>query len=271
MQVSSHSLRTSFAAKSSLCSVRGRDESRPYFVTLVLHCYPKTNTNMFVITCSLRKCSGDRRVSDSDIPPAKAQRRQVRNRCHFDPWEKSFLDSSCPLGMTGIARHLCAFARDNPSFGCGCSPTGEPLFPSVVWGKACTTIAANLRGSRKFFPGNCVAANNRIGRATTGGCPYNSDSSLRTLRLNIRIRIFYFVSLVPFVVNLLLLFGCGCAALGSLWLNPYPLRLRLRRAGVLWRHGGLLDRDGTLLVDHLHKGQLPGPIGAMEDKNLWRK
>jgi len=35
-----------------------------------------------------------------------------------------------------------------------------------------------------------------------------------TARLRrIRIRIFYFVSLVPFVVNLLLRFGCGAAAL----------------------------------------------------------
>ena len=45
-----------------------------------------------------------------------------RPYCHFDPWEKSFLDPSCPLGMTGIARHLCGlgvFARDIPSFGCG--------------------------------------------------------------------------------------------------------------------------------------------------------
>jgi len=33
---------------------------------------------MFVITRSLGKCSGDRRLSDSDMPPAKAQRRQVR-------------------------------------------------------------------------------------------------------------------------------------------------------------------------------------------------
>jgi hypothetical protein len=31
---------------------------------------------------------------------------------------------------------LSAFARDIPSFDCGCSPTGEPLFPSEVWGKA---------------------------------------------------------------------------------------------------------------------------------------
>jgi hypothetical protein len=33
---------------------------------------------MFVITRSLGKFSGNRRLSDSDMPPAKAQRRQVR-------------------------------------------------------------------------------------------------------------------------------------------------------------------------------------------------
>jgi hypothetical protein len=39
---------------------------------MALHCYPKTKTNMFVITCSLGKFSGDQRLSDSDMPPAKA-------------------------------------------------------------------------------------------------------------------------------------------------------------------------------------------------------
>ncbi|MGZ8485666.1 MAG: hypothetical protein ACXWZQ_17365 [Candidatus Binatia bacterium] len=40
--------------------------------------------------------------------------------------------------MTILFSDLCelsAFARDNPAFGCGCSPTGEPLFPSPIWGK----------------------------------------------------------------------------------------------------------------------------------------
>ena len=66
---------------------------------------------MFVITRSLGKFSGDRILSDSDMPPAKAQRGQVRIRCHFDRREKSlfrarreifFLAPSHPLGMTGI-------------------------------------------------------------------------------------------------------------------------------------------------------------------------
>ncbi|MGZ8436068.1 MAG: hypothetical protein ACXW6T_17485, partial [Candidatus Binatia bacterium] len=37
----------------------------------------------------LRKINGIRRLAESDIPPAKAQRRQLRNCCHFDRREKS--------------------------------------------------------------------------------------------------------------------------------------------------------------------------------------
>ena len=85
------------------------------------------------------------------MPPAKAQRRQVRKKCHFDPFgqaqgrlrEKSFLDPSHSLAMTGMGSstlRLGGFAGDNSAFGCGCSPTGEPLFPSEVWEKACVTI-----------------------------------------------------------------------------------------------------------------------------------
>jgi len=43
-----------------------------------LYYYSKTETNMFVITRSLGKSSGDRRLSDSDMHLAKAQKRQVR-------------------------------------------------------------------------------------------------------------------------------------------------------------------------------------------------
>ena len=84
---------------------------------------------MFVIMSSLRKFSGDRRLSDSDMPPAKAQRRQVRKRCHFDPFgqaqgklrEKTFLDPSHSLGLMGMGSsplRLGAFAGDNSAFGC---------------------------------------------------------------------------------------------------------------------------------------------------------
>ena len=117
---------------------------------------------MFVIMSSLRKFSGDRRLSDSDMPPAKAQRRQVRKRCHFDPFgqaqgklrEKSFLDPSHSLGMTGMGSsplRLGAFAGDNSAFGYGCSPTGEPLFPCEVWEKACITMLKDLRATRKSY------------------------------------------------------------------------------------------------------------------------
>src|SRR3989337_230153 len=49
-----------------------------FFPSCPSYYYPKTKTNMFVITRSLGKFSGDRRLSDSDMPLAKAQRRQVR-------------------------------------------------------------------------------------------------------------------------------------------------------------------------------------------------
>ena len=32
----------------------------------------------------------------------------------------------------------------------GCSPTGEPLFPSAVWEKACTTMPKSFLRLRKF-------------------------------------------------------------------------------------------------------------------------
>jgi hypothetical protein len=95
---------------------------------------------MFVITCRLRKFSGDRRLSDSDMPPAKAQRRQVRKK-QIAVLKRAHL----------LLSDLCALARDNQVFGCGCSPTGEPLFPSAVWEKACTTTLEDFPGSRKFF------------------------------------------------------------------------------------------------------------------------
>ena len=35
----------------------------------------------------------------------------------------------------------------------GCSPIGEPLFPSVVWGKACMTKFESLLSLRKLTGG----------------------------------------------------------------------------------------------------------------------
>jgi hypothetical protein len=43
-------------------------------------------------------------------------------------------------GMDSSTLRLGGFAGDNSAFGCGCSPTGEPLFPCEVWEKACVTI-----------------------------------------------------------------------------------------------------------------------------------
>jgi hypothetical protein len=79
---------------------------------------------MFDIACRLRKLAGDRRLSDSDMPPAKAQRRQVRNSCHFDQREKTLLDPSpTPL-------RLGAFAGDNPAFGCAVRRQANLFFPA---------------------------------------------------------------------------------------------------------------------------------------------
>jgi len=39
--------------KDTKVSDRFRISSIPNFVLLVLHCYPKTNTNMFVIACGI--------------------------------------------------------------------------------------------------------------------------------------------------------------------------------------------------------------------------
>ena len=77
------------------------------------------------------------RILDSDIPLAKTQRRQVLICCHFDPWEKSFLDPSHSLGMTGIGPsplRLCTFARDIPKFDCGFAVLGSlrPFIFSVA-------------------------------------------------------------------------------------------------------------------------------------------
>ena len=53
---------------------------------------------MFVIACGFN-ISG---VEDSRIRKFLPSRRQVRNRCHFDQREKSLLDPSHSLGMTGL-------------------------------------------------------------------------------------------------------------------------------------------------------------------------
>jgi hypothetical protein len=161
---------------------------------------------------SLRKFSGDRRLSDSDMLPAKAQRRQVRKRCHFGRREKFFLDPSHSLGMTGIGSsplRLGAFAGDNSAFGCGCSRTGEALFPSEVWEKACTTMAQSFRGLRKF----CKSR-----KFSDWDIPRAKSPRFGSFLAS------YFAPSRPFDVAQDMLcgkysdcFGCGVAALGSSW------------------------------------------------------
>ena len=89
------------------------------------------------------KYCGSLRFSDSEIPPAKAQRRQVRRGRknilangfhHFSPTFAAF----------------AFFAGDIPSFRRGCSPTRRTFFPSAVWENACTTMLESFRGLRKF-------------------------------------------------------------------------------------------------------------------------
>ena len=74
---------------------------------------------MFVITCSLRKFSGGRRLSDSDMPPAKAQSRQVRRE------------------KTNI------FTKDFHVF----SPTFAALAPACAWPHADRSLREILRVS----------------------------------------------------------------------------------------------------------------------------
>ena len=72
----------------------------PTFVLL-----SKYNTNMFVIACSLRKCFGDRRFSDSEIPPAKAPSSELLS---FRPLGEIFLRPSCSHRPSPLRRwRLC--------------------------------------------------------------------------------------------------------------------------------------------------------------------
>ena len=57
------------------------------------------------------------RKRNSEYLPPRRKVRQVRICCHFDRREKSFLDPSPSLGMTGVGPsplRLGAFAGDNP-------------------------------------------------------------------------------------------------------------------------------------------------------------
>ena len=110
------------------------------------------------------------RTLDSDIPLAKTQRRQVLICCHFDPWEKSFLDPSHSLGMTGIGPsplRLCTFARDIPKFDCGFAVLGSlrPFIFSVA------DIAPGFFGLSTFSNYCCKRRMVGIATATTNAMP----------------------------------------------------------------------------------------------------
>jgi hypothetical protein len=57
------------------------------------------------------------RQSRNQISEYLSQRRKGRKgkNCHFDRREKSFLDPSYPLGMTGTARHLASWRDEYPN------------------------------------------------------------------------------------------------------------------------------------------------------------
>ena len=89
------------------------------------------------------KYCGSLRFSDSEIPPAKAQRRQVRRG------RKNILAN----GFHHFSPTFAAFASLRETFRVSVAAVrrqGEPLFPSAVWENACTTMLESFRGLRKF-------------------------------------------------------------------------------------------------------------------------
>ena len=89
------------------------------------------------------KYCGSLRFSDSEIPPAKAQRRQVRRG------RKNILAN----GFHHFSPTFAAFASLRETFRVSVAAVrrqGEPFFPSAVWENACTTMLESFRGLRKF-------------------------------------------------------------------------------------------------------------------------
>ncbi|MGZ8480770.1 MAG: hypothetical protein ACXW6K_23775, partial [Candidatus Binatia bacterium] len=105
--------------------------------------------------------------------------------------EKSFLYPSCPLGMTGIARHLCDLApwREIIRLSVAAVRRQANLFSQRSLGKSVYYIRDNLRGLRKFLD-----APQPRGRVSNP-----------PLRLPIFFALFAFFAAI-------LLFGYGCAA-----------------------------------------------------------
>jgi hypothetical protein len=98
----------------------------------LLYYYPKTNTNMFVIACRLNIPEVEGSLIRKFLAP-----RSPRSQS----WEFIF---SLPL------RPLRALRETFRVSVAAVRRQGEPLFPSAVWEKACTTMLESLRGSRKF-------------------------------------------------------------------------------------------------------------------------
>ena len=89
------------------------------------------------------KYCGSLRFSDSEIPPAKAQRRQVRRG------RKNILAN----GFHHFSPTFAVFASLRETFRVSVAAVrrqGEPLFPSAVWENACITILERFRALRKF-------------------------------------------------------------------------------------------------------------------------
>ena len=88
------------------------------------------------------KYCGSLRFSDSEIPPAKAQRRQVRRG------RKNILAN----GFHHFSPTFAAFASLRETFRVSVAAVrrqGEAFFERS-WGQACTTMLERLRGLRKF-------------------------------------------------------------------------------------------------------------------------
>ncbi|MBM2806633.1 MAG: hypothetical protein HW419_4526 [Deltaproteobacteria bacterium] len=132
-------------------------------------------------------------------------------------------------------------------FGCGCSPTGEPLFPSPVWGKACITIAQNFRSRRKFF-GDLKYSNTEID--SRQACPEFNRRGAKHAKFGIERLIilqtilFIFSDLCGLGVPSTLLRTCFAGDIPSSFFAffapfaanfpvPNPFWLRLCRAGFL--------------------------------------
>ncbi|MGZ9188416.1 MAG: hypothetical protein ACXW6R_27465, partial [Candidatus Binatia bacterium] len=144
------------------------------------------NTNMFVKTCGFNIPG----VEDFRIRKFLSPRRKVAK---FGKETIGLLRTVFTLLFSYLCE-LSAFARDIPSFDCGCSPTGEPLSPAKS-GEKRVLLSVIV----------CAACANFSMRQ-------RQEGGLQTRPYNCR---FFFASFALFAA--ILPFGCGFAALGSSW------------------------------------------------------